>query len=222
MKPPAPQAPSKTPARRRGRPHGRRPLPAHLPRYRLEHPVAPGDLTCPCGCARRRIGEEVTEQLDTHPASLFVLQHVRPKYACTDPACIHSPAVVIADKPPQPIEKGLPGPGLIAHVITSKYADHQPLYRLEGILARHGVDLDRSTLGGWVEAAADLLLPLYAFMVSLVLGSRDHQDRRHHRPRAGQGQEQDPHRPAVGLHRRRHAPLRRLRLLPRPPQRVAA
>jgi transposase len=161
-----------SPAPRRGRPHGRRPLPAHLPRYRLEHPVAPEELTCPCGCTRCLIGQVVTEQLEYAPASLFVLQHVRPKYACSDPACTHSPAVVIADKPPQPIEKGLPGPGLIAHVLTSKYADHQPLYRLEGILARHGVDLDRSTLGGWVEAAADLLLPLYALMASLVLGSR--------------------------------------------------
>jgi transposase len=163
---------SESPARRRGKPHGRQPLPCHLPRYRLVHPVDPNDLTCPCGCTRRLIGEVVTEQLEYAPANLFILQHVQLKHACSDPACTHSPAVVIVDKPPQPIEKGLPGPGLIAYVLTSKYADHQPLYRLEGILARQGVNLDRSTMGGWVEAAADLLLPLYQFMVSLLLGSR--------------------------------------------------
>jgi transposase len=161
-----------SPARRRGRPHGRRPLPAHLPRHRLEHPVAPGDLLCPCGCTRRHVRYEVSEQLEYAPACLFVLQHARPVMACPNPDCTHSPAVVIADKPPQPIEKGLPGPGLIAHVITSKYADHLPLYRLEGMLARHGVDLDRSTLGGWVEAAADLLLPLVLLMASLIRRSK--------------------------------------------------
>jgi transposase len=158
--------------RRRGRPHGRRPLPAHLPRHRLVHPIAPEDLTCPCGCTRRRIGEEVTEQLDYQPSSLFVLQHVRPKFACPNPNCTQGPGVVIADKPPQPIDKGLAGPGLIAHVITSKYADHQPLYRQEGILARQGVDLDRSTLGDWIERVADLLMPLYVVMVSFILRSR--------------------------------------------------
>src|SRR5271165_5444889 len=158
--------------KRVARPHGRRPLPAHLPRYRLEHPVAPDQLVCPCGCTRRRIGEEVSEQLDRHPASLFVLQHVRPKFACPNPDCIHTPQVVIAPKPSQPIEKGLPGPGLMAHVITSKYADHQPLYRQETIQARQGVDLDRSTLGDWIEKAADLLMPLYLFMASFILGSK--------------------------------------------------
>src|SRR5438067_2285862 len=151
-----------------GRPHGRRPLPDHLPRCRVEHPVDPKDLTCPCGACRRRIGEELSEQLEYSPACLFVIEHVRPKYAC--PAC--EQGVVIADKPPQPIEKGLPGPGLIAHVLTSKYADHLPLYRLEGMLARHGVDLDRSTLGGWVAFAADLLMPLVLLMASLVRKSK--------------------------------------------------
>jgi len=167
----APQAPGKAP-RQVARPHGRRPLPEHLPRHRLEHAVAPEELICPCGCTRRRIGEEVSEQLEYQPASLFVLQHVRPKYACPNPACTQTPAVVIAEKPPQPIEKGLPGPGLIAHIITSKYADHQPLYRQEGMLARHGVELDRSTMGGWIEKAVDLLMPLYLFMASFILGSK--------------------------------------------------
>jgi transposase len=167
--PRAPPRPGRPTGRRRAaRPHGRRPLPADLPRCRVEHPVDPKDLACACGACRRRIGQEVSEQLEYAPAGLFVIQHVRPKYAC--PAC--EQGVVIADKPPQPIERGLPGPGLIAHVIVGKYADHLPLYRLEGMLARHGVDLDRSTLGGWVAFAADLLMPLVVFMAALVRGSK--------------------------------------------------
>lgn len=80
--------------------------------------------------------------------------------------------IVTAPKPAQPIDKGLPGPGLLSYVITSKYADHLPLYRQEAILARHGVELSRSTLCGWMAAAANLLTPLYALMLSQVLKSR--------------------------------------------------
>ena len=102
---------------------------------------------------RCRIGEEVREQLEYVPASLIVLEHVRPKYACPDCAA----NVVIADRLPEPIEKGLPGPGLMAHVITNKYADHLPLYRQEGILLRHGVEISRSTMCDWMAVAAELL-----------------------------------------------------------------
>src|SRR5438045_564858 len=77
-----------------------------------------------------------------------------------------------APLPPQPIDKGLPGPGLLAHVVVSKFADHLPLHRRHGILARHGVDLAPSTLGGWVAAAADLLRPLVGRMAELVRQSR--------------------------------------------------
>jgi transposase len=80
--------------------------------------------------------------------------------------------IVTAPKPAQPIDKGLPGPGLLAYVITSKYADHLPLHRQEAILARHGVELSRSTLCGWMAAAANLLTPLYALMLTEVLKSR--------------------------------------------------
>ncbi len=155
----------------RSKGHGRRRLSERypdLPRHRLEHPVAPEDLICPC-CDRPRvrIGEDVSEQLDYVPASLFVIQHVRPKLAC--PHCEEG-GVVTAQKPVdgQVIDKGLPGPGLVAHVITSKYADHQPLYRLEGMLARHGVDLARSTMCGWMKGAADLAAPLVALMASRI------------------------------------------------------
>ena len=88
-------------------------------------------------------------------ASFKVIRHVRPKRSCQ--ACDR---IVQAPAPSRPIDRGLAGPGLLAHVLTSKYADHQPLYRQSEIYAREGVDLDRSTLAGWVGAASDLLAPL--------------------------------------------------------------
>jgi transposase len=154
--------------------HGRRALPADLPRHRVEHELSAQELTCPC-CdqPRVRIGEEISEQLDYTPASLFVIQHVRPKYACR--RCEQG-GVVTAARPAegQVIERGLPGPGLVAHVITSKYADHQPLYRQEAMLARHapGLDLTRSTMCGWMKAAADLLTPLVRLMATRVRQSK--------------------------------------------------
>ena len=152
--------------------HGRRPLSGNLPRHRVEHPIAEHELTCPC-CDRPRvrIGEEVSEQLDYTPASLFVIQHVRPKYACK--RCEEG-GVVTAEKPPenQVIDKGLPGPGLVAHVITSKYADHLPLYRQEAMLARHGVEVARSTMCGWMKAAADLVAPMVKLMAERIRQSK--------------------------------------------------
>jgi transposase len=155
------------PRKRRG--HGRKPLPKDLPRKRVEHDVPDEQKTCPeCGAGKKRIGEEVSEQIEYVPASLFILEHVRPKYAC--PCCQEH--VSVAPAPPRVISKGLPGPGLVAHVITSKYGDHLPLYRQERILARHGLDVSRKTLCGWVLRAADLLENLYARMKGEVLASR--------------------------------------------------
>src|SRR3954470_7848180 len=149
--------------------HGRKPLPASLPRKPVLHDVPPEQLPCPdCGTVRRRIGEEVREQLEYVPASLIVLRHVRPKYAC--PECAAN--VVIAERLPEPIEKGLPGPGLMAHVITNKYADHLPLYRQEGILLRHGVEISRSTMCDWMAVAAELLRPIVTLMMAKVLESK--------------------------------------------------
>ena len=90
------------------------------------------------------------------PASLVVLRHVRPKYACK--TCQGN--VVIAERLPEPIEKGLPGPGLLAQVIVSKYADHLPLYRQERIFARQGVELSRQTTCDWMAVSAELLEPI--------------------------------------------------------------
>ena len=165
--PESPLPPGAPQPKRKG--HGRKPLPASLPRKPVLHDVPPEQLACPdCGTVRRRIGEEVREQLEYVPASLIVLQHVRPKYACAE--CVAN--VVIAERLPEPIEKGLPGPGLMAHVITNKYADHLPLYRQEGILLRHGVEISRSTMCDWMAVAADLLAPIVTLMMTKILQSR--------------------------------------------------
>ena len=97
-----------------------------------------------------------------------MVEHVRPKYACE--ACQAN--VVIAERLPEPIEKGFPGPGLLAHVIVSKYADHLPLYRQEGIFRRHGVELSRQTICDWMAVCAELLEPIVTAMHSEILQSR--------------------------------------------------
>ncbi len=155
--------------------HGRRPLPDNLPTEDVEYPLEDSDCPC-CGDAMHKIGEEVTEELDYHPGSLFKRRHIRPKYACRQ--C--EEGVYIAPMPPRPIDKGLPGPGapvpgapvpgLLAHVLTSKYADHAPLNRLQGMLRRHGVDIGVSTMCDWVGRMADLLMPIYTGLKSQLLG----------------------------------------------------
>lgn len=148
--------------------HGRRELPRNLPREQVRHELPEEERLCPCcGEVRQPIGQETSEQLEYIPGTLKVIEHVRVKYACR--GCQEQ--VAIATKPPQPIEKGLPGPGLLAHTVLSKYGDHLPLYRQEDILARYGVLLRRSTLCGWTAAAADLAEPLYWRMCELVVAS---------------------------------------------------
>jgi len=224
--------------RRRCRPHGRRRLPADLPRQPRHHELAEAERLCPgCGQLRVDIGADKSEQLEYRPASLFVVEHFVHKYAC--PCCSRQPAaggeaapptqesppvsppppeplpvpaapepapqprtgpeplpaaaaaaagdppeapapagagpvpvVVAAAKPAMPIAKGLPGPGLLAHLIVSKYTDRLPLHRLERIYERRGVFLPRSTLSDWLAACAGLLRPLYELMVGVVLQSR--------------------------------------------------
>jgi len=149
--------------------NGRRPLPAHLPRERIEYHPSEEELIYPCcGQAKQVMGEEITEELDYVPASFVVRQHVRAKYVCKH--C--QEGVVIADLPPRPIEKGRPGTGLLAHVLTSKYADHMPLHRQEGIFKRHGVDIHRSTMCDWVRDCAELLSPIVRYMKQVILQSK--------------------------------------------------
>jgi len=132
----------------------RRPLPPHLPR---EEEVHEPSCTCPnCGGAMRRLGEDVSEVLEYVPASFKVIWHVRPKLSCR--LC---ETIVQAPMPSLPIERGRPGPGLLAHVLVGKYADHLPLYRQSEIYAREGVDLERSTLADWVGRTVALLDPLF-------------------------------------------------------------
>ena len=150
--------------------HGRRQLPEHLERIEIEHDLGDDEKACPaCGTQRERIGAEVSEQLEYFPANFKVLKHIRHKYGC--PHCEHdgyNPNIAMAAKPAQPIEKGLPGPSLLAHVITSKLGDHLPLYRLEKIFARHQVDIARSTMCAWMRAGGELVTPLVDLMTGLV------------------------------------------------------
>jgi transposase len=158
--------------------HGRAKLPEHLPRVEIEHDLTDAQKKCPCcGVERARIGSEVSEQLEFVPASFKVLKHVRFKYACnTCPKscnkCDCASHIEIATKPAQPIEKGLPGPGLLAHVIVSKLGDHLPLYRLEGIFDRAGVPIARSTMCAWMLACSQLVEPLVKLMRERVRLSR--------------------------------------------------
>ncbi len=141
----------------------RRPLPDHLPRETVLH--EPTTL-CTCSTPARlaRLGEDVTEVLEKIPARLKVIRHVRPRYACR--VC---EAVFQAPAPDLPIERGRPGPGLIAHVAVSKYCDGLPLFRQSVILAREGVEIDRVTLADWIGRAAWWLAPLARMIGSMVM-----------------------------------------------------
>ncbi|MBV8867774.1 MAG: IS66 family transposase, partial [Acidobacteriaceae bacterium] len=143
----------------------RKPLPAHLPRQTKVY--APPQEACPsCGGALRPLGEDVSEVLEYVPASFKVLRHVRPKLSCS--GCER---IVQAPAPSRPIERGLAGPGLLAHVLVAKYADHLPLYRQSEIYARSGVELERSTLADWVGGASRLAAPLVEALRRYVMAT---------------------------------------------------
>jgi transposase len=153
--------------------HGRGLLPAHLERVIVEHDLPEEQKVDADGKPMVRIGYEVSEQLEFKPGGLFVLQHRRYKYAPADYQNSDGGArIVIADKPAQPIDKGLPGPGLLAHVIVSKLGDHLPLYRLEPIFARQDVHIARSTMCAWMLAAGQLIRPLTDLLADRVRQSR--------------------------------------------------
>jgi transposase len=159
--------------------HGRRGLPKNLKRQTVIHDLPEAEKPCPC-CQQQRVkvGEDSSEKLDYIPSSLFIVDHVRFKYAC--PKClknqiesnIEQPLIAAAPMPPSVIDKGIAEPGLLAHVIVSKYMDHLPLHRLEGMFQRQGVPIPRSTLCDWMAACAAALTPLYRFMLAEVLQSK--------------------------------------------------
>ena len=152
--------------KRRG--HGRRDLSDAKPTRIIRHELPEEKRKCECcGGVCTEFGVESSKQIEIIPARVEVVQHDRVKYACR--ACQEN--VVVAPKPPQPIEKGLPGPGLCAHVTLSKFGDHTPLYRLEDIFLRTGFEIRRSTLCGWLIALAALSRPLVMRMKHLLLDS---------------------------------------------------
>jgi transposase len=160
---PAPMAASDV---NRAAKRARQPLPAHLPRE--THKVLPKQEACPdCGGKLKPLGEDVSEMLEWVPEHFKVIRQVRPKLAC---ACCDK--IVQAEAASRPIERGMAGPGLLAHVLVSKYCDHLPLYRQAEIYARDGVELDRSTMAEWIGGCSRLLEPLVAALRRHVMSAR--------------------------------------------------
>ena len=143
----------------------RRPLPAHLPREVQTY--LPKHVACPdCSGELKHLGEDVSEMLEIESVRFKVIRQVRPKLACT--GCER---IVQAEAPSRPIARGLAGPGLLAHVLVSKYGDHLPLYRQSEIYGRAGVELDRSTLADWVGGTSQLFEPLVEALRRHVMGA---------------------------------------------------
>jgi len=159
---PAPVIASSTPAAAKPT---RRALPDHLPRQTRRH--EPKETVCPqCQGELRKLGEDVSEMLEYVPASFVVIRHLRTKLSCTKCDCI-----VQAEAPSRPIERGVAGPGLLAHVLVSKYCDHLPLYRQSEMYARQDVELERSTLADWVGSTSRLLEPLVEALRRYVMAA---------------------------------------------------
>jgi transposase len=142
-----------TPAGKQRQKPKRTSLPPLLPRTDIHH--EPEDTTCPCGCQRVRIGEDISEKLDYTPGVFTVERHIRGQWACRN-----CETLMQAPVPPHVIDKGIPTTGLLAQVLVAKYGDHLPLYRQERILARAGLAIPQSTLGAWVGVCGVRLQPL--------------------------------------------------------------
>jgi transposase len=163
-----PRSESSEPKEKKAHP-GRRPIPKTLPVKIVPRELAEAERLCACcGKPMQKIGEDRCSRLEYEPASLVRHEIVTAKYACPDHP---DEGVLTAEPPTAPIAKGLPETGLLAHIIVSKYCDHIPLHRLEGILARHGAELTRSTFCDWVGRAAKLLAPIRDHMAQAILMS---------------------------------------------------
>ena len=160
-----------TPRRRKLKKRGRRLIPDHLPREEVVYEIPAEERRCPIdGEPMTLIRYETSEQLEYEPATLKVIVHKRAVYAC--PKKHDEAKLMTAPKAPQPIEKGLAGPGLLAAIVVGKFGDHLPGYRLEDILSRQGVEIRRNTIYDWLSAVADLAKPLYDLMKQRVVESK--------------------------------------------------
>ena len=160
-----------SPCSNRKKKRGRRVIPDDIPVEVIQHELPESERLCKIdGQVMPRIRWEESTQLDYVPATIRKIIHRRAVYACS---AKHDQAkLMTAAKPPQPIEKGLPTAGLLAQVVVSKFGDHLPGYRQEDIFARHGINIRRSTIYGWLASVADLCQPLYALMKARVLDSK--------------------------------------------------
>jgi transposase len=145
----------------------------HLPVTTHVYELSAEELACPCcGIERKQIGQEESWQIEHIPGRFERIHHVRKKYAC--PACEvngENPRIETAAKPATAIDKGLAGPGLLAYIVTSKFAEYAPLYRLEDIFARQGFEISRATQSVWCGDVGDLIEPLYELMADHVRAS---------------------------------------------------
>jgi transposase len=144
---------------------GRKPLPAELSRVPRIYDLTDAEKICACGCELTHIKDEKSEQLEIIPAQIYVIEHIRKKYACKK--C--SETIKTAAKPIAPIPRSIAASGLLSHVLVSKFQDHLPLFRQEQILKRIGVDIPRSTLSLWVIKCAELMLPLMKLFHDRIL-----------------------------------------------------
>lgn len=144
------------------RKRGRKPLPADLPRVDVIHDIGESDKICGCGAGLSKIGEEVSEKLDIIPASIQVIRHIRPKYACKRCEGLETegPTVKIAAPPKQIIAKGIATAGLLAHILTAKFCDALPFYRQEKQFTRLGAEIGRATMCNWAMQAAEACQPV--------------------------------------------------------------
>jgi transposase len=158
--------------------HGRRPKPDHFRRVDVVHDLSDAEKASLAGPGQLvLIGEEVTEQYDWQPSSLYVVRHIQKKYARQPQLVESGPGaaqknIVMAPKPPQPIPGGIAGPGLLAQTLVSHYVDHLPFHRQERIYGRHGLPFSRQTTDGWsLTLAEGIMQPLYRLMIDEVLQS---------------------------------------------------
>lgn len=147
--------------------HGRKPIPDDLHREETILDVPESEKVCSCcGSEKKKIGEDVSEELEYKPAVFYVNKFIRPKYAC--PKCPDN-GITTAAMPERPIDKGIAGPGLLSYIIVSKYVDHLPLYRLEQMFKRYQIHINRSTMAGWIAQLCLSLDSIYGEMKRQLL-----------------------------------------------------